>query len=217
MAGSVSSIRRSRRNWRWRARTSSRVIMPMSPWLASAGCRKKAGVPVLASVAAILPRDVARLAHAGDDDAAGACQAACGRPARSRVEACHERGDGARPRSRERVAPARRSGAGWIGGVMHRFGRVIGMQCRHRYTGLPAKSRYECRHVTCRTHQPSMIEAGLPGAHGARRIRRRHAFRVARRRPAVRGPAAHRAPPARLRRARRAHGRRDPRAVARHA
>ncbi len=34
--------------------TSSRVIMPMSPWLASAGCRKKAGVPVLASVAAIL-------------------------------------------------------------------------------------------------------------------------------------------------------------------
>ena len=33
---------------------SWRVIMPMSPWLASAGCRKKAGVPVLASVAAIL-------------------------------------------------------------------------------------------------------------------------------------------------------------------
>ena len=34
---------------------SSRVIMPMSPWLASAGCRKKAGEPVLARVAAILP------------------------------------------------------------------------------------------------------------------------------------------------------------------
>jgi hypothetical protein len=34
--------------------TSSCVNMPMSPWLASAGCRKKAGVPVLASVAAIL-------------------------------------------------------------------------------------------------------------------------------------------------------------------
>ncbi|MNV78797.1 hypothetical protein D3C71_1723130 [compost metagenome] len=34
--------------------TSSRVIMPMSPWLASAGCTKNAGVPVLARVAAIL-------------------------------------------------------------------------------------------------------------------------------------------------------------------
>ena len=34
--------------------TSSAVIMPRSPWLASAGCTKKAGVPVLASVAAIL-------------------------------------------------------------------------------------------------------------------------------------------------------------------
>lgn len=31
------------------------VIMPMSPWEASPGCTKKAGVPVLASVAAILP------------------------------------------------------------------------------------------------------------------------------------------------------------------
>ena len=34
--------------------TSFSVIMPRSPWLASAGCTKKAGVPVLASVAAIL-------------------------------------------------------------------------------------------------------------------------------------------------------------------
>ena len=34
---------------------SSRVIMPRSPWLASAGCRKNDGVPVLARVAAILP------------------------------------------------------------------------------------------------------------------------------------------------------------------
>src|SRR5690554_3517823 len=34
--------------------TSSRVIMPMSPWLASPGCTKKAAVPVLARVAAIL-------------------------------------------------------------------------------------------------------------------------------------------------------------------
>ena len=33
---------------------SLRVTMPKSPWLASAGCTKKAGVPVEASVAAIL-------------------------------------------------------------------------------------------------------------------------------------------------------------------
>ena len=32
--------------------TSSRVIMPRSPWLASLGCTKKAGVPVDAKVAA---------------------------------------------------------------------------------------------------------------------------------------------------------------------
>jgi hypothetical protein len=35
--------------------TSVRVIIPRSPCPASAGCMKKAGVPVLASVAAILP------------------------------------------------------------------------------------------------------------------------------------------------------------------
>ncbi len=34
---------------------SGRVIIPKSPCPASAGCRKKAGVPVLASVAAIFP------------------------------------------------------------------------------------------------------------------------------------------------------------------
>ncbi|MFK4405221.1 hypothetical protein ABH991_002255 [Bradyrhizobium ottawaense] len=34
--------------------TSSVVIMPRSPWPASAACTKKAGVPVEASVAAIL-------------------------------------------------------------------------------------------------------------------------------------------------------------------
>ena len=33
---------------------SSGVIMPRSPWLASLGCTKKAGVPVEANVAAIL-------------------------------------------------------------------------------------------------------------------------------------------------------------------
>ena len=34
--------------------TSSEITMPRSPWLASAGCMKKAGVPVEARVAAIL-------------------------------------------------------------------------------------------------------------------------------------------------------------------
>src|SRR5690606_27136533 len=34
--------------------TSWAVIMPMSPWLASPGCTKNAGEPVLAKVAAIL-------------------------------------------------------------------------------------------------------------------------------------------------------------------
>ena len=34
--------------------TSPRATMPMSPWTPSAGCRKNAGVPVEASVAAIL-------------------------------------------------------------------------------------------------------------------------------------------------------------------
>jgi hypothetical protein len=34
--------------------TSCSVIMPRSPWLASAGCTKNAGVPVLARVEAIL-------------------------------------------------------------------------------------------------------------------------------------------------------------------
>ena len=49
--------------------------MPRSPWLASPGCRKNAGLPVLARVAAILCADVAGFAHAGDDDAAGQRQA----------------------------------------------------------------------------------------------------------------------------------------------
>ena len=40
--------------------------------MASAGCRKMAGVPVLDSVAGELARDDAGLAHAGDDDAARA-------------------------------------------------------------------------------------------------------------------------------------------------
>ena len=48
------------------------VIMPRSPWLASAGCRKNAGVPVLASVAAILAPIWPDLPMPVTDDAAGA-------------------------------------------------------------------------------------------------------------------------------------------------
>ena len=48
--------------------------MPMSPWLASAGCRKKDGLPVLARVDGNLVADMPGLAHAGDDDAAFAGQ-----------------------------------------------------------------------------------------------------------------------------------------------
>ena len=50
--------------------TSSGVIMPRSPWLASAACTKKAGVPVEAKRRRDLAADMARLAEPGDDDAA---------------------------------------------------------------------------------------------------------------------------------------------------
>ena len=44
--------------------------MPRSPWLASPGCTKNAGVPVEAKGRRDLAGDMAGLAHAGDDDAA---------------------------------------------------------------------------------------------------------------------------------------------------
>ena len=52
--------------------TSPRVIMPMSPWLASAGCRKNDGRAGAGERGGDLAADVAGLAHAGDDDAAAA-------------------------------------------------------------------------------------------------------------------------------------------------
>ncbi len=55
--------------------TSLRVIMPRSPWLASPGCTKKAGVPVLASVAASFAANVSGFAHAGNHDPSPTCQA----------------------------------------------------------------------------------------------------------------------------------------------
>ncbi len=54
--------------------TSASVIMPRSPWLASPGCTKKAGVPVEAKRGGDLVGDVAGLAHAGADHAARAGQ-----------------------------------------------------------------------------------------------------------------------------------------------
>ena len=74
--------------------TSAAVIMPMSPWLASAGCRKNAGVPVLASVAAILLPTWPGLAHAGDDHLAGAGEHQRAGPVERGVEPVLERGDG---------------------------------------------------------------------------------------------------------------------------
>ena len=50
--------------------TSFRPTMPRSPWPASAGWTKKAGVPVEARVAAIFAADMAALADTADDDAA---------------------------------------------------------------------------------------------------------------------------------------------------
>ena len=81
--------------------TSSRVIMPMSPWLASAACMKNDGVPVEASVAAILPAmwpdlpmpvTMTRPWHSRQM-AAGARE--------PRVEPRHQRRDARGPRSRE--------------------------------------------------------------------------------------------------------------------
>ena len=45
------------------------AIMPRSPWLASLGCTKNAGVPVEAKVAASFWSDMAALADAGHDHA----------------------------------------------------------------------------------------------------------------------------------------------------
>ena len=52
--------------------TSSRVIMPRSPWLASLGCTKDAGRAGGGEGAGDLQADMAALAHAGDDDPAAA-------------------------------------------------------------------------------------------------------------------------------------------------
>ena len=65
--------------------------MPRSPWLASAGWTNSAGVPVEASVAAILRADEAALAHAGDDHAALDRGKQVQRPAETGVQAGGQR------------------------------------------------------------------------------------------------------------------------------
>jgi len=66
--------------------------MPISPWLASPGWTKKAGVPVLASVAA----DVARLAHAQHHHPSATGQQMAGGRDKGAVDARNEVGDRAR-------------------------------------------------------------------------------------------------------------------------
>ena len=68
--------------------TSSACRAPRSPWIASAGWRKNAGVPVLDERRRDLPADDARLAHAGEEHAAAAVLQEVDRPR----EACRRAG-----------------------------------------------------------------------------------------------------------------------------
>ncbi len=54
MSGRIVTISLVPPEFEMASTTSCAVIMPRSPWLASPGCTKNAGVPALASVAAIL-------------------------------------------------------------------------------------------------------------------------------------------------------------------
>ena len=76
------------------ARRRRAVIMPMSPWIASAGCRKNAGVPVLASVAAILLPMWPDLPMPVTTTLALQASTSCARPGEGFVEAMFERGNG---------------------------------------------------------------------------------------------------------------------------
>ena len=74
--------------------TSSRVIMPISPWLASAACMKKDGVPVRGQRGCDFPCDVTGFAHAADDDPAMAVEADGAGARKTCVEARDQRLDG---------------------------------------------------------------------------------------------------------------------------
>jgi len=75
--------------------TSSRVIMPKSPCAASAACTNSAGVPVDASVAAIL-RPMCPLLPCRDDNAAAARQQQFDRTQKAAIDAGRERRHGLR-------------------------------------------------------------------------------------------------------------------------
>ena len=101
------AARRSRRSCEMAMNTSSRSIMPRSPWRASAGCTKNAGVPVEASVAAILramwpdlpmPLTTTRPRHSRISATAARKRSSMPLDERARPR---------RPRSRARVARAR--------------------------------------------------------------------------------------------------------------
>ncbi len=162
--------------------TSSCVIMPRSPWLASAGCRKKAGVPVLASVAAILlpmwpdlpmpvtttrPRAVVQQ-PAGRDEAVAEA-----------VLQRRDRGDLGRQH-----APAARQQL--VGIESRRAGDAICMAANDSALQSYRSDRRRTLHVDIAEQSAmnaaevqSLIEAGLPGAQVRVELRRRHAFRSA--------------------------------------
>ena len=118
--------------------TSPLVTMPRSPWLASAGCRKNAGVPVLASVAAILPPtwpdlpmpETTTRPGAGEQHAAGLLELA--------AQPVDERGDGARLDPERLASHLDQSLA--VGGVVHRVRAASGCGAAS-YTGPPAALR----------------------------------------------------------------------------
>ncbi len=109
---------------------SSLAIMPRSPWLASAGWTKKAGVPVEASVAAILAPICAAFADAGDDDPAADRGNQLDRVGESFGQTVVQRFDKARPcppaRWRQSAAPTRWRRFGQA--LLHRYGMAHGQR-----------------------------------------------------------------------------------------
>ena len=176
--------------------------MPMSPWLASAGCRKNDGRAGARQRRGDLAADVPGLAHAGDDDAAGAGkqQAAGGREVRRPGGARSAATASASVPSTRRAAVDQRLGVG------------------HGATGLsgrrssPATGRLSVQQLCVSrmrlTRQPAMTADEVTGLIEAAPARRRRCasltdddthFEARGRRPAVRGQAPAAAAPARLR------------------
>ena len=157
--------------------------MPRSPWLASAGCRKNAGVPVLASVAAILPPTWPDLpipeTTTRPVQASSMRQAFSNSPPRRSTRAATAR---ASIRSASRPISISR----WLSAASFIVCARLPGAVRHHTPALPQP--LECRHVAGGDHPAHRGRA--PGRDGPRRLRGRRALRGARGRPAVRGPAA---------------------------